>query len=781
MTTPFSIRSAAYACLLLVGLLTGCDRKPQSDALPAEALPHSNASFTLIPQPAAMQVGEGTFQARDGIPLTASDDAAGKVAEQFSGLVAKTLHWTLKPTVKEVESPGGIHFVIDGSLRNLAREAYFLDVTPQGIRITAKDASGLFYGAVALWQLLGTTPGSIVDIPALRIDDAPRFAWRGLMLDSARHFQSVDEIKQLIDAMAVHKLNTLHWHLTDDQGWRIEIRQYPELTRVGGCRIPAGDTGVDPTTGQPRPYCGFYTQEQIRDVVAYAAQHYITVVPEIDIPGHAQAAVAAYPELGSVQGKTVVSNEWGVNPYLFNPDEKTIKFLENVLDEVITLFPSTYIHVGGDEAVKDQWKGSPAAQQRMQELGLHNEDEMQAYIIKRLEKFLAARKRRLIGWDEILDGGLPAEATVMSWRGTEGGLKAASEGHNVVMSPSSELYFDYLQTDSPDEPPGRPATIPLRRVYEFEPVPRQLAVDKRQHIIGVQGNAWTEHLRTYDRLQHALFPRMAALAETAWTPARMRDYDNFLKRLPEQLRRYQALGIRFATTPFEVGKSVSEQDDGKVQVALSNPLGYPDIRYTTDGSAPTASSSAYTNPLLLALPTRLQAAVFFDGQPLVTPSHWKLDRESLRVRGNSALKMCTDSLMLRLEDDGPADGARTLFNVDIFNPCWEWTNADLGGIAAIQVRAGRIPYYFQLAHDESHRTFHQARSAHGELEIRDRCDGPLLTSLPLPAEPGADGFITLEAPLQAQSDRKDLCIFFTGDTRPAMWVLDEVRLLPESQ
>jgi hexosaminidase len=280
----------------------------------------------------------------------------------------------------------------------------------------------------------------------------------------------VGEIKQMLDAMALHKLNTFHWHLTDDQGWRIEIKQYPELTKIGDCRIPAGDGGLD-AAGRSKPYCGYYTQEQIRDVVRYAAALHITIVPEVDVPGHATAAIAAYPQLGVLDTPPVVSNEWGVNTNLFNVEESTFVFLENVLGEVVDLFPGAYVHVGGDEAVKDQWKASARVQERIRELGVKDEAGMQSYLIKRLEKYLVAKHRRLIGWDEILEGGLPEEATVMSWRGIEGGITAANQGHDVVMAPSSELYLDYLQTDSPNEPPGRPATIPLKQVYAFEPVP----------------------------------------------------------------------------------------------------------------------------------------------------------------------------------------------------------------------------------------------------------------------------------------------------------------------
>nr|WP_310093666.1 family 20 glycosylhydrolase [Pseudoxanthomonas sacheonensis] len=733
----------------------------------------------LIPAPVSMQRLPGSFLVDPATQIVVLDPQARAAAEQFAAFVARTHRLQLKLREAEGANKGAIHFRIDPKAIGTAPESYTLEIDPQRAIVSARDPRGLLYGAVTLWQLLPPGDARSLSLPALRIDDTPRFAWRGLMLDSARHFQTVDQIKQMLDAMALHKLNTFHWHLTDDQGWRIEIKQYPKLTEVGGCRIPAGDGGLD-AAGKPKPYCGYYTQEQIRDVVRYAAALHITIVPEIDVPGHATAAITAYPQLGVLDTPLVVSNEWGVNTNLFNVEESTFVFLENVLGEVVALFPGAYVHVGGDEAVKDQWKASARVQERIRELGVKDEAGMQSYLIKRLEKYLVAKHRRLIGWDEILEGGLPEEATVMSWRGIEGGIEAANQGHDVVMSPSSELYFDYLQTDSANEPPGRPATIPLKQVYAFEPVPAALAADKRSHILGLQANVWTEHMRTFARVQHAVFPRIAALAETAWSPAQKKNWDGFVARLPAQLQRYQAMGIGYAQTPFEVRSTlVEDRKRNRAEVSLSNSLGYPDIRYTTDGSEPSAGSTAYKGPFSLALPAELRAAVFVDGKPLTQAATRKLDAASLLSRSDEELAMCTGALMLRLEDDGPADGERAIFNADIFNPCWEWKAADLDGIASIEVRAGRMPYYFQLAHDEPARKFKPAASANGELEIRAGCDGAALATVPLPAAPDADGFITLKAPLEATTGAQNLCIFFTGDTRPAMWVLDRVTLHPK--
>lgn len=743
----------------------------------AEVVDADAASVALIPAPASIQRGAGSFELDGRTPVVAMDSGSSSAAAAFSEFVARSHRLDLKILAGGAASRSVIQFRIDPGAVGTAPESYTLVVEPKSVKVSARDARGLFYGAVTLWQLLPVDGTKALELPAVQIQDTPRFGWRGLMLDSARHFQSVEQIKLLLDAMALHKLNTFHWHLTDDQGWRIEIKRYPRLTAIGGCRIPAGDGGVG-ADGTPRPYCGYYTQDQIRDMVRYAAALHITIVPEINAPGHAQAAVAAYPALGVTGKQLPVLNEWGVNTTLFNVEESTFQFLENVLGEVVDLFPGTYVHVGGDEAVKDQWKASPRVQERMRALGVKDEAGMQSYLIKRLERFLVAHDRRLIGWDEILEGGLPEEATVMSWRGIEGGIEAANLGHDVVMSPSSELYLDYLQTDSANEPPGRPALIPLQQVYAFEPVPAALAADKRSHILGLQANVWTEHMRTFARVQHAIFPRIAALAETAWSPVGKKDWNEFRARLPTQLQRYRALGIGYAQTPFEVRSAVAGSGPGTAMVTLSNPLDYPGMRYTLDGSVPSSASPLYARPFEIKLPAQVRAAVFVDGMPLAAAQPRTVSAASLLSRSDEELAMCTGALMLRLEDDGPLEGERAIFNADIFNPCWEWKAADLDSIAAVEVRAARMPYYFQLAHDEPARKFKPARSAHGELEIRAGCDGAVLASVPLPAGTDADGFLTLKTDLKPVSGTHDLCVFFTGDTRPAMWVLDRLTLEP---
>jgi len=494
----------------------------------------------------------GRFVVSDGTPLIydRADAESARIAAYFADLVYRTRGLRL------VSQSGGSHAIVIRRLVDpnaTGKEGYRLEVTPAGITISASKPAGLFYGTITLWQLLTQTQGAPANlaIPALQIDDAPRFAWRGLMLDSVRHFQSVDFIRTIIDAMAREKLNVLQWHLTDDQGWRLEIKKYPRLTDVGAWRVPAGaaeQLDIDPRTHQPRLYGGFYSQEQVRDLVAYAAARNITIVPEIEMPGHAMAAIVAYPWLGSVaQAPTATSGDWGIFPYLYNVNEESFAFLEDVLTETMALFPSAYIHVGGDEAVKDQWKSSSSIQARMRAIGVEDEEALQGWFIQRIEKFLEAHGRRLIGWDEVLQGGVGPDATIMSWRGINGGVTAAKAGHDVVLSPAPSLYFDFRQAEGRDEPSGRNPIVTLSDVYDFDPAPAQLTADERRHIIGVQANVWTEYIREQDNVGYAVFPRAAALAELAWSPAAAHDRAGFLARMPAELSRYAALGLPHST------------------------------------------------------------------------------------------------------------------------------------------------------------------------------------------------------------------------------------------
>jgi hexosaminidase len=425
------------------------------------------------------------------------------------------------------------------------------------VEIRSAGEAGLFYGVQSLLQLL---PPAIFRaapigkdewvIPAVEIEDRPRFGWRGAHLDVARHFMPKSFVLKFIDLLALHKLNTFHWHLTDDQGWRIEIERYPRLAEVGAWRKETL-VGHWRTTRQNPQYDGvrhggYYSQDDVREVVAYAAARHVNVVPEIEMPGHAQAAIAAYPELGNDPSRRVeAAREWGIKEDICNAEESTILFMQNVLEEVLALFPSEFIHVGGDEAPKKQWKASPAAQARIRELGLKDEDELQSYFIRRMDVYLTERGRRLVGWDEILEGGLAPNATVMSWRGEKGGIAAASAGHDVVMAPNTYTYLDYYQSeDKENEPLAIGGYLPLKTVYGYDPT-AALPAEAVDRVLGTQAQLWTEYLPSPRSVEYMAFPRLSALAEVAWTPSARKDFSDFLDRLSGHLARLEALDVNY--------------------------------------------------------------------------------------------------------------------------------------------------------------------------------------------------------------------------------------------
>ena len=510
------------------------------------------ADIAILPQPVSVQAREGVFTL-DRDTRIVSDAANASTAGMLAQWLAPATGFKFVPR-RIADADNAISLRIDPSLARLGDEGYTLEVTPQRILIRAPKAAGVFYGAQSLRQLLppaifaeGPQQNALWTVPAVFIEDQPRFAWRGGMLDCVRHFSPKSFVLRYIDLLALHKLNTFHWHLTDDQGWRIEIKKYPKLTQVGAWRKETrlGHERNNPRGFDKKPHGGFYTQDEIREVVEYARQRHITVVPEIEMPGHAQAAIAAYPELGVTGEPLEVWPRWGINANIFNPSEKTILFLQDVLTEVIELFPSKFIHVGGDEAIKDQWKASPQVQARIRELGLKDEHEMQSYFIRRMDSFLASKGRRLIGWDEILEGGLAPGATVMSWRGVEGGITAAKAGHDVVMSPTTHAYLDYAQSQQPGELPNIGGDLPLEKVYSFEPIPAALTADEARHILGAQANLWTEYIPSPGHAEYMLFPRLIAMAEVAWSPAERKDYANFLSRMTVHEQRLTNLNVNF--------------------------------------------------------------------------------------------------------------------------------------------------------------------------------------------------------------------------------------------
>lgn len=501
----------------------------------------------LVPKPLSLKVEGGTFT----LPANAHISASKGLENE-----ANFLRESLAPATGFKLAEGGkgtISLRLDPKLKELGPEGYRLQVRPDGVEIRSAGSAGVFYGVETLRQLLppdslrkAPVSGQSWTVPCVEIEDKPRFAWRGMHLDVCRHFMPKEFVMKYIDLLAFHKMNTFHWHLTDDQGWRLEIKRYPKLTSVGGWRKDSL-IRFDPDVYTGRPHGGFYTQEDAREVVAYAAARHITVVPEIEMPGHAQAAIAAYPELGNYPDRQLdVWTRWGVTENIFNPDDNTLTFMKNVLDEVMAIFPSKFIHVGGDEAPKTQWKASPVAQAKMKTVGAKTEDELQSWFIHQMDAYISGKGRRLIGWDEILEGGLAPGATVMSWRGIDGGIAAAKAGHDVVMAPGSHTYFDHYQSrDTKNEPQSIGGYLPLSTVYSFEPVPDALTPEEAKHILGAQAQIWTEYIRTPKEVEYMAYPRACALAEILWDPKGPRDYAEFIDRLKVHTARLRVLDVAY--------------------------------------------------------------------------------------------------------------------------------------------------------------------------------------------------------------------------------------------
>ncbi|MGA0560079.1 beta-N-acetylhexosaminidase [Larkinella sp. VNQ87] len=517
-----------------------------------------SSRYAIVPQPVRLTEEKGSFKLPNNVSISIGDDdpevrrVAGMLADQLTKSTGKTAK------VKTGKA-GAITFV---RMRNpkLGKEGYFLNVTPKRITLMAQEPNGFFYGMQSLLQLLpaevfGNSVAQGVDwsVPCCSIEDQPRFAYRGMMLDVARHFYPTPAVKKFIDQIALHKINTFHWHLTDDQGWRIEIKKHPKLTEIGSVRKETmlgryGNNKFDKT-----PYGGFYTQDEIRDVIKYAQERFITVIPEIEMPGHAMAILSAYPQLGSSPDKIVpVTGRWGVHEDVLFPREETFTFLEEVLTEVIDLFPSQYIHIGGDECPKKQWQESRFCQDLIKKQGLKDEHELQSYFIGRIDKFITSKGRKMIGWDEILEGGLSPNATVMSWRGVDGGIAAAKQGHDAIMTPTTYFYLDYYQADpkTTNMPLAIGGFLPLEKTYSYEPLPDSLSADIKKHIIGVQANVWTEYIKTPDYLEYMIYPRAIAMSEIGWTPRERKNLEDFKQRLDVHKKRLDVLGINYYGAPI---------------------------------------------------------------------------------------------------------------------------------------------------------------------------------------------------------------------------------------
>ena len=561
------------------------------------------ANYEVIPLPQEIKITTGNFVLNDRTSIVYPKD--NKEMQQNANLLAEYIHQMSGKKLKVTDEPVTSNAIILATGLNADNaEAYQLKVTQDNVTITGTSEAGTFYGIQTLRKSLPITNKGDISLPAAEINDYPRFSYRGVHLDVSRHFFPADSVKHFIDMMALHNINRLHWHLTDDQGWRIEIKKRPELTTIGSKR---SETVIGHNSGEYDgiPYSGFYTQDEAREIVKYAKERHITVIPEIDLPGHMQAALAAYPELGCTGGLYEVWKMWGVSEdVLCAGNDKTLTFIEDVLNEIVDIFPSEYIHVGGDECPKVRWKKCPKCQARIKALGLKSdknhskEERLQSFVINHIEKFLNDHGRQIIGWDEILEGGLAPNATVMSWRGESGGIEAAKQKHDVIMTPNTYLYFDYYQAkDTENEPFGIGGYLPMERVYSYEPMPASLTPEEQQYIKGVQANLWTEYIATFSHAQYMVLPRWAALCEVQWSTPDKKNYEDFLSRLPRLIKWYDAEGYNYAKHVFDVKAEFTPNPaDGTLDITLTTIDNAP-IHYTLDGTEPTSTSPVYDGAL----------------------------------------------------------------------------------------------------------------------------------------------------------------------------------------
>lgn len=572
----------------------------------------------IIPEPASIKYEAKSFTISNKTLIAITDSAIRPIATLFSERVQTGTSIRIKSVQRNIPGKNQIRFVHE---KALSEEAYEMKISTQEIMITYGSPAGAFYATQTLLQLFpGTvfgsiaTKGSTVKLPCVTVKDAPRFAYRGIMLDTGRHFMPVDFIKRYLDVLALCKINRFHWHLTEDQGWRIEIKKYPLLTEIGSkrARTVVGNwkNGIYDET----PHEGFYTQEDAREVVRYAAERFITVIPEIELPGHALAAIASYPELSCFPEKEYkVGERWGIFNEVFCPKPATFEFLKGVFDELFDIFPSEYYHIGGDECPKESWKSCAHCQQLIKDNGLKNEDELQSYFITEIEKYLNQHGKQIIGWDEILEGGLAPNATVMSWRGEAGGIAAASQKHQVIMSPNTYCYFDYSQLGGElDEYDfGRKRFLPLETVYHYEPYTEKLTEEQHQFIIGVQGNVWTEYMKTPERVAEQTFPRAFALSEVGWTLSANKNYDTFKTGVLQMFNRMSHWGMNYSQAFYEPifyydRRSSSYPKKLEIKIDLPN----AELFYTTDGTEPSRQSTPYKKPLVVNKGDLIKTAAF---------------------------------------------------------------------------------------------------------------------------------------------------------------------------
>jgi hexosaminidase len=573
---------------------------------------NQESTLAIIPAPSVLKVTKGTFELTPKTPVVLLDPRLRSDADVFNEFLQSEYGFTLQ--ISTDRTSGGV--ILERSSQeneHLSSEGYRMSVTEDRVTITG-DEAGVFYGLQTLKQLLPVDRGQPLRVPGVEIEDAPRYRWRGMHLDVCRHFFPKEFVKKYIDEIAMYKMNTFHWHLTEDQGWRIEIKKYPKLTEIGAWRNgsmvgPYNDQKFDSVR-----YGGFYTQEDVMEIVAYAAKRHVTIVPEIEMPGHSTAALASYPWLSCTGGPFEVGKSWGVYDDVYCPKDETFQFLEDVLSEVCALFPGKYIHIGGDECPKERWKACPHCQALIRKEGLKDENELQSYFIRHIEKFLNSKGKQIIGWDEILEGGLAPNAAVMSWRGTEGGVAAAKQKHNVVMTPGAYCYFDHYQGNPQYEPLAIGGYTPLEKVYSYDPTPAELSPDEQQYILGAQGNVWTEYITSPQLVEYMALPRMAALAEVVWSPKDHRDYKDFQQRLVRSFPLLDSMGVNYSKALYDIKTAVKPSPAGNgVLFELSTPFDPAGICYTVDGSLPTPGGTHYQAPINITKNVGVIAA-YFDGR-----------------------------------------------------------------------------------------------------------------------------------------------------------------------
>ncbi|MGL5786199.1 MAG: beta-N-acetylhexosaminidase [Bacteroidales bacterium] len=627
-----------------------------SSLLGASSCQDKTNDYTIIPAPQSLMPRAGNFKINDKVVFINEglDSLSSLVAEKFITQINQNSDFEIQKVSNKKQTAPSVWFQIDSTRK---KESYKLDVSNDHIKIQASDASGFYYAIQTLTQLFPDNfAGENSDtqsqwlIPCVTITDEPRFSYRGSMLDVGRYFMPKEFVLKYIDQLAYYKMNRLHLHLTEDQGWRLEIKRYPELTQTGSKR-PHSQIGHSdhsyPFVYDSVPHGGFFTQDDIREIVKYASDRFIEVIPEIEMPGHASAALATYPQLScGLESEYYVQGRWDVFDQVYCPQEQTFEFLQNVLDEVIELFPSKYIHIGGDECPKKAWAKCPHCQKRIKDLGLKDEHELQSYFITRMEKYLNSKGRDIIGWDEILEGGLAPNATVMSWRGEKGGIEAAKMKHNVIMSPGEYCYFDFYQEDPEYAPLSIGGFVSLEKAYSYDPLPKELSDEEKKYIIGAQANMWTEYIPDTTDMEYMAFPRLVAFSEVLWTNPENKDFGSFCKRLEREFPRMEKRGLNACRNFYDVNFTVNTDNDG-IALAMHTYLPDAKIHYTIDGSEPTKTSPVYTKPLRPGSSATIKALVFKDGE-----AAGSVKQKNLTIHKATGLKYTTTPVYEWAERNG---------------------------------------------------------------------------------------------------------------------------------